>query len=95
MIPIAEWRYDQHLRVVRDHDGRTIASVPDERVEDEGEERLVGELLAAAPNLKDALQTLVDALTNAEPDRKLSDQILIVEAIAKAGHALIKSERPG
>jgi hypothetical protein len=91
---VPEWRYDQGLRAVRDGDGRTIAALPPERVTvDAADPEAIGALLAAAPDLKDALQALVDALTDAEPDRQLTDQIMIVEAIAKAGRALIKSER--
>jgi len=96
MVALPAWRYDRDLHAVCDDGGRTIAHVApgDDALALDGEAP-VGPLLAAAPDLKLALQALVDALTNAEPDHQLSDQIMIVEAIAKAGHALMKSERGG
>jgi hypothetical protein len=96
MMPAPGWRYDQDLRVVQDDGGRTIARLPDrDGAPDADEAQPVGALLAAAPDLRDALQALVDALTDAEPDRNLGDQLIIVEAIAKAGRALIKSDHGG
>jgi hypothetical protein len=92
MVILTGWRYDESARVIVDVDGRTVAELAGAPSPD-GTAEPAGALLAAAPDLRDALQSLVDALTNAEPDRNLTDQILIVEAIAKAGRALIKAER--
>ena len=94
MVVLTDWRYDDSARIIVDVDGRTIAQLMGGPSPD-GTPEPAGALLAAAPDLRDALQSLVDALTDAEPDRILADQILIVEAIAKAGRALIKAERHG
>lgn len=93
MMPVPGWRYDEERRIVQDDGGRTIARLPEgDSAADADDAQPVGALLAAAPDLRNALQALVEALTNAEPDRNLGDQLIIVEAIAKAGRALIKSD---
>ncbi len=96
VIPVSEWAYDRVRRVVRDRGGRAIARLAEKNVgADANGAARVGALLAAAPDLRQALQALVDALTNAQPSDKLTDQILVVEAIARAGRALMKAERGG